>query len=403
MPGQLGTKAPQRDGSANVDVSMPADAGVLSTDGQGAVDAPRSMATAIAVGGRHACALMNDGTVRCWGDNRFGQLGDGTTVPRNVPVKVQGLTAPVQAIAAGDAHTCALDATGSVLCWGSNASGQLGDGSIDGSTEGQRVLPAPVMLADTAVSIGAGGATTCAATTSGAAYCWGANVSGQLGDGSNTDRSAPSPTVGVIGGVATGKIALAPGGDHTCVIAKDGSVVCSGDDTNGALGNGQNDSTTTYVASGIAGGAVAVGASLGDSCALIDDGSVQCWGFGGSGELGNGSTDPTNTPGPVTGLTGVTGIAVGLHHACAISAVGVSCWGDNANGDLGDGTTVLRSTPVVVTGLAGQTIVAVAAGGGTCALTNGGAVYCWGANDAGQVGDGTTMVRSSPVLVTNLQ
>jgi alpha-tubulin suppressor-like RCC1 family protein len=354
------------------------DAGGHDTDGAGQLDAPQqasaAVATAVVVGSHHACALDAAGGVRCWGDNRYGQLGDRTTTMRKTPVPVQGLPRPATAIAAGDNHT--------------------------GSTASQLTSPTQVLaLSEAARSLGAGGATTCAVTVSSSAFCWGENVSGQLGDGSNASRNVPSPTAGILGPVAVGTGVIGAGADHTCMIAADGSVGCAGDDSNGALGNGANASTNSYVVSGIAGGATALGGSPGVSCALLDDGTVDCWGFGGAGALGNGGTDSTNLPSPVSGLAGVTGLAVGLHHACAASPSGVFCWGSNEGGNLGDGSGMQQSTPVAVPALSAVPVAAVAAGGGSCALTTAGAVLCWGSNAYGEVGDGTTSPRPTPVAV----
>ena len=394
------------------------DAGAAAVEA-GALDAGPP-AVAVTVGASHACALTGEGAVLCWGDNRDGQLGDGSTTQHSAPVLVTGLTRPVRAIAAGDQHTCALDSAGAVLCWGSNASGALGDGA----TAAQSTTPVLVTgLSSGVVALAAGGATTCAAMASGGVVCWGANTSGQVGDGSTTNRSAPSAVKGVLGSVPAGAASLAPAGDHTCLIAKGGSVECSGDDNNGALGNGGNESVDTFVSSGLMSGVVAVTAGLAVTCTLIDDGTVQCWGFGGDGELGNGVAETSETPIPVVGLSGVTSLAAGFLHVCAVTPSGVSCWGhvigadltggrviggdggDGSDGsgsadagDPGDGATTSPLTAASVVGLPAG-IKSLAAGGGTCALTAAGAVLCWGDNTYGQLGDGTTTPRAAPVAV----
>jgi alpha-tubulin suppressor-like RCC1 family protein len=371
--------------------AAPADRG--TSDGA----AVTTMGIAVAVGARHACALASHGVVLCWGDNRDGQLGDGTTKQRNTPVAVTGLMNPVVAIAAGDAHTCALDSTGAVLCWGSNASGALGDGS----NAAQRSTPGPVPGLSGVTSIAAGGTSTCVAA-SGNALCWGANQFGQLGDGTTKSPSAPTATMGLVGGLQAGASSLAPSADHTCVIASNGSVECAGDATNGALGNGGNLSVATYVSSGVTSGALAVTSGIAVSCALINDGTVQCWGFGGDGELGNGGRDSSDMPVPVSNLAGATGVAAGFHHVCAVAAGAVSCWGnlgvDGLDGGLDEGGATAEPTPVAIEGLSGG-VSGVAAGGGTCAVTKAGAVLCWGDNSFGQIGDGTTTSRPAPVRV----
>ena len=398
--GKGGDAAAETGADADTAPPIGQDAGDDGGPDSGSPGSPDVSAVAIAVGGHHACALTGAGGVVCWGDNRYGQLGDGTQAQRVTPVAVGGLTRPVRAIAAGDWHTCALDATGTVLCWGSNTAGALGDGSA----AAQRAVPGPVAGVAGVVALAASGSVTCVATAGGSTACWGANGSGQLGDGTMTDRGQPAPTSGVLGGAAPAGNVLGPGGDHTCIVAAAGSVVCAGDDTNGALGNGGNESTQSYVSSGVTSDAIAVASGVALSCALLDDGTVQCWGFGGAGGLGDGALDPSNMPVPVTGLAGVTGLAVGLHHACAVTAAGASCWGDNSGGSLGDGTMMQQATPVAVLGLPGAVaaVAAVATGGGSCALTVAGAVYCWGENPYGEVGDGTTLPRGTAVPVVGL-
>jgi alpha-tubulin suppressor-like RCC1 family protein len=352
------------------------------------------------VGGHHACALTAEGGVRCWGDNRYGQLGDGTTTMRSTAVFASGLTSGVAAIATGDWHTCALTMSGAVLCWGSNASGSVGDGSA----VAQRNSPVPIPgLGSGVVAIAAGGADTCAVLTTGESVCWGRNALGQLGDGTTVDRNSPTSNSGVLGGVnaaamAAGGASMAPGGDHTCMIAAAGSVVCTGDDSNGALGNGANTSTMSFVASFVSSDAVTIASNMGVSCAVASDGSVQCWGYGGHGQLGNGRTAAVNTPVTVPGLA-VAGIAIGASHTCAVAATGaVFCWGDNSSGQLGDGTTTSHATPTQVPSLTAG-VTEISTGSGTCALTATGAVVCWGPNSSGQIGDGSTSERDAPVPV----
>jgi alpha-tubulin suppressor-like RCC1 family protein len=376
------------------------DAASSSEGGNGDDGGPAapSVATAIAVGSAHACALTTGGQVICWGDNSHGQLGDGTTTQRTRPVYVSGLTG-AKAIACGDNHTCAIDGSGGAWCWGDDTFGSVGDGS----TATQRLVPTAVMgLSSGVVAIAAGGGSTCAAISDGSAVCWGANGAGQLGNGNDDDQRSPVALTGYLNGVGSGAAAMGPGGDHTCIVGKDTVIYCAGDDLNGALGNSGDLGTTSYVVSGVTGDGVAVQSSYGTSCAIIDDGTVNCWGFGGTGELGDGMKSTTNAPVVTSNLAGATSLAVGLRHACAVASTGVSCWGDNLAGDVGDGSGVEQDSPVAVPALAGKNVVALAAGGGTCALSMTGAVFCWGANGSGQIGDGTTTERDTPVPVADL-
>jgi alpha-tubulin suppressor-like RCC1 family protein len=351
--------------------------------------------SAIAAGGSRTCALTAGGGVKCWGSNGLGQLGDGTTTSRNMPVDVSGLGSGVRAIAAGVDHTCALTASGGIKCWGNNTYGQLGIGKF-----GYRPIPADVSGLGSGVSaIAAGDLHTCA-LTAGGVKCWGANRGGQLGNGMWTD----SATSVDVSGLGSGVRAIAAGDLHTCAL-RAGGVKCWGRNSSGQLGDGTTTSRTTPVdVSGLGAGMIAAIATGGlHTCALTAGGGVKCWGSNLYGQLGDGTTTSRNMPVDVSGLgSGVVAIAAGRYHTCALTVGGgVKCWGQNY-GQLGDGTTADRTTPVDVSGL-GSGVVAIAAGEWhTCALTAGGGVKCWGQNSYGQLGDGTTTHRITPVDISGL-
>ena len=319
--------------------------------GQHLSDAPgpdQLTADAVTTGWEHTCALRSDGTVQCWGNNRWGQLGDGSTMERHTPVAVDGLTGAV-AVTAGRGHTCALREGGTVACWGDNEWGQLGDG-----TTAERRTPVAVDGLTDAVGVAAGPAHMCALREGGSVACWGDNQWGQLGDGTTADHHTPVAVDGL-----TDAVGVSTGFRHTCARREGGTVVCWGDSTAGQLGDGSS-----------------------------------------SFEL--------PTPVAVRGLGWRTGrpladavvVSAGGSHTCALREGGfVACWGDNDARQLADGTTLdSRHTPATVERLVDA--VAVSAGGAhTCALRQGGAVVCWGLNDAGQLGDGSTATRRTPTPV----
>jgi alpha-tubulin suppressor-like RCC1 family protein len=363
----------------------------------GPLPSPSTTVNGIAAGYSHTCALTSAGGVECWGDNSHGQLGDGTIADSHFPVAALGLASGVQAIAAGEALTCALTNVGGVMCWGENDFGELGDG-----TTTRRLTPVAVSgLAGGVRAIAAGEALGCALTSAGGVECWGHNRYGELGDGTTTDHHAPV----AVSGLTSDVTAIAVGYLHGCALTSEGAVKCWGYNRYGQLGDGTRINRRTPVdVSGLSSGVTAITAGGGHSCALTNAGGVKCWGSNYFGELGDGTTTRHPTPVDVSGLSsGVTAIAAGGEaHGCALtSAGGVKCWGYNGYGQLGDLTTIDRDTPVDVSGLAAGVETITAGGyGHACALTSAGEVKCWGRNSSGQLGDGTTTERNMPVVVT---
>jgi alpha-tubulin suppressor-like RCC1 family protein len=363
------------------------------------VAAASPSATAVALGWIHTCALTGGGDVMCWGYNRHNELGDGTRVERWRPVRVSGLDGNVRSITTGARHGCALTDGGAVKCWGYNYYGQLGDGS---NADHPAAVDVPGLTRGV-TAIAAGALHTCALTSSGV-KCWGYNGAGQLGDGTDVERWTPVD----LASLGDDVISIAAGDSHSCAILRSGGVKCWGDNRYGQLGDGTTERRLTPVGvSALSGGVTAL--ALGDrhSCA-IDDGAVKCWGDNRYGELGDGTTLGRLTPVAVPGLSGAIAIAAGSGpapsgHTCALMRSGaMKCWGYNGWAQLGDGTTVDRRRPVGVAGL-GAGVTAIAAGARhTCARTTTGNLRCWGYNYNGQLGDETPDDRSKPVYVVGI-
>lgn len=343
-------------------------------------------------GGERSCALSPMGLAYCWGTNSSGELGDGTTTDRAMPWPVAGGLVFTQ-LALGYNHACGVTETGEAYCWGYNADGEVGDGSTT-----DRLAPTPVAGDLLFTQLVAGLNHTCGLTAEGRAYCWGDNVYGQLGDGTTSDRTAPTPVSGNLVFAALGVEA----GRSTCGIVATGAAYCWGANDWGQLG----DSTTTNrpapvaVKGGLAFAAISTAHS--HSCALTADGSAYCWGANAAGTLGTDSTGTMlRTPTEVTGGIAFTEISVG-GSTCGISTAHVAyCWGSNGNGQLGDGTRADRTLPTPVAGGLNATQVAAAGDTHACILTTEHTVYCWGTNYVGQLGDGTpsTTDQLTPVAV----
>ncbi|HEY5379156.1 MAG TPA: Ig-like domain repeat protein [Pseudolabrys sp.] len=365
-------------------------------------------AISISTGGYHSCALTSAGGVQCWGSNARGQLGDGTLVDHFTPADVPGLTSGVIAIAAGDAHTCALTSAGGVKCWGYNSNGQLGDGTADYDSHPD---PGDVSgLTSGVIAITAGYDSTCALTSAGGIKCWGHNEYGQLGDGTTLQRFTPVDVNGMTSGVSAIASSSAADG-HMCALTNLGGAKCWGDNAYGALGDGTTTPRYTPVdVVGLSSGVKSIAAGYWQSCAVTSAGGAKCWGYNGVGELGIGITDygPHPVPGDVSGLTsGVAAIAAGIHFTCALTTIGgVKCWGYNHDGELGNASATDQNAPVDVSGLTSGASAIVVGGyydPHACALTITGAAKCWGSNGGGELGDGTQYVsRSIPVDVSGL-
>ncbi|WP_154017830.1 PKD-like domain-containing protein [Candidatus Protochlamydia phocaeensis] len=364
---------------------------------------------AISSGAFHSLALRGDGTVWAWGDNIFGQVGDGTFTNSDIPIPVGGGTPFTDAvgIAGGGFHSLALKSDGTVWAWGYNGLGELGNG-----TNADSNLPVQVgggtPLTNIA-AIAAGNAHSLALRSDGTVWAWGANSSGQLGNGTNVDSNLPVQVGG--GTPLTDVIAIAGGNGHSLALKSDGTIWAWGANSSGQLGNGTNSPSNVPVQVG--GGtpflnAIAIACGSNHSLALRSDGTVWSWGANNSGQLGNGTNTNSTLPlqvGGGTPLTDVIAIAGGDIHSLALRTDGmVWAWGGNASGQLGDGTNAESDVPVLVGG-GTPFINAIAIAAGTnhsLALRGDGIVWAWGDNSLGALGNGTTTSSNLPVQTVNL-
>jgi alpha-tubulin suppressor-like RCC1 family protein len=341
-------------------------------------------------GPSHTCALTSNGGVKCWGDNSFGRLGDGTNETRDTPTDVIGLSSGVKAIAAGGDFTCALTNSGNVKCWGYNASGQLGDGSTE-----DRWTPVDVVgLTSGVVAIAAGERHACALTESGQVKCWGDNNWGKVNavEGEHDqDILSPVDVVGLTNDIT----AIDLGYRHSCAITEGGGVKCWGDP--GLPGEGVID------VPGLTGEVIATANGVTHACALNAEGKVFCMGFNEAGQLGDGTTETRTEPVEIIEVPdGVTTITAGLEHTCVIANGQAWCWGDNSYGQLGDGTVSSHYVPTLAEAVEEELVDISAGYYHTCAVTQQGRVLCWGDHREGRLGDGALLEEHTPIQVTGL-
>jgi alpha-tubulin suppressor-like RCC1 family protein len=358
--------------------------------------APTSV-TLPAVSGEHTCALTGaNGDVKCWGRNVIGQLGAGDTSPHLTPASVTKMH-DVTSLATGLLHSCAVVAGGEVYCWGSNRYAALGRGTKD-----ELAHPAPELIASLrATRVHCGMNFTCAETAERTVACWGTNDMGQLGDGTTLDTNLPQPITSIddVDSVSTGS-------RHACAVVIDAfddrEVYCWGYNDHGQLGQKTGLVSSPRRIPGLTGVREVV---TGDShtCAILEGGDVKCWGANDQGQLGVARSADVETPTSVPGLARVKALALGAQHTCAQVDAQLYCWGSNAHGQLGvDPATVPQQTAPLLVRAEGvlETIgIAGARGDQTCAVRLDGVLFCWGANEEGQLGNGTTDASSSPSRV----
>jgi alpha-tubulin suppressor-like RCC1 family protein len=340
------------------------------------------------------------GPVLAWGDDHNGQLGDGATTSSDTPVAVR-LTAgtTVASVRAGGKYSLALTSAGQVLAWGGNFSGQLGDGT---TTDRHAPVRVKVPQGTRVIAVSAGGAHSLAVTAAGAVLAWGDNEYGQLGDGTTKDRRLP---VRVKLPAGTRVVAVGASYNYSLALTAAGRVWAWGHNGSGQLGDGTRTDSHVPIRVKLPGQArvTAIAAGGFDGLALTAAGHVLAWGDNGFGQLGNGTRRSSSIPVRVRFPAGtqVTAVGVGSLHNLALTSAGqVLAWGYNAFGQLGNGSTTGSDTPVRVKLPPRANVVAVSAGGGfSLALTRAGHILAWGHNQFGQLGDGTMVSSDTPVRV----
>ena len=325
-------------------------------------------------------------------------------------------------ISAGYNYTCGIALDNNAYCWGYGGNGRLGDGTTASSTVPKPVSTSGVLAGKTIRQIATSGSTTCVIASDNKAYCWGYNGGSYYGVlGNNTSvTNSPDPVAVYTGGVLAGKTIkqISGGNHHFCVIASDDKGYCWGDNITGELGN--NTETTAANPAPVA--VYMNGALLGQSlkkitagrdftCAITTNFRAYCWGYGYYGQQGDNVTHGPDNLQPVAVYSGgvlsgknVVDISAGYYHACAVTSDGIgACWGDNSHGEIGNGSTtnVIAPTAVSTSGvLSGEKLTQISAGHYfTCAVASDNHVYCWGYNSDGQLGNGTTADSSVPVAM----
>ncbi len=348
----------------------------------------RATVETLSAGGEHGCRLPGNGSLVCWGRDQYGQLGDGTVGPDvTAPQPVKGGNR-WRAVSAGGASTCGIKNSGKLFCWGVNHRGQVGDGTT-------KVRAKPVVVAKDKKwkSVNASWFNTCAITSQSKLYCWGDNATGQLGKSGIKSSAKPLKLPG------RDWATVSVGSRFVCGTKTDGSLWCWGGNLFGQLGLGTFSGKPKPTRVGTSNNWVEASTSWSHACALATTGAVYCWGRNTYGALGNGNVTTTGNPQLVLGNRKAIDITTYEGGSCLLDNAGqVWCWGNNAYGLIGDGSKPFTAEPE-----AGPTGMSQIEGGWrhVCGLTASGAT-CWGANDRAQLGNGTLTSSPSPIEVEPL-
>jgi len=355
---------------------------------------PYGIVKSIAAGYDHTCALLLTGGVECWGNNSHGQIGDGTSAMKGLPTPVVGLSSGVIAIAAGNGFSCAVLGDGGVRCWGRNDTGTLGDLTLT-----DRLTPVAVQFPVQAKinKLAAGADHICGLTRDSEVWCWGSNMHGQRGQGNVHFYASPSQPYSPGSNV----VEISSGGNRSCALSAEGGVRCWGQAPVGDWTYFDRWVPTNVY--GLTQGVKALASSRAVNCVILSDGTVKCWGDNSFGGVGTGTTGGKFlVPTAVAGITSALGVSTGGDRACALLSGGaLNCWGKNASGELGDGSSVSRASPVAILA-SGATLPSLgdaADAAHACMVSPSGRLQCWGSNASGQLGDGTLRSQNTPTGV----
>jgi alpha-tubulin suppressor-like RCC1 family protein len=355
------------------------------------------------MGTLHSCGLLGSGNVSCLGNNSVYQTGSSaTTDQQSVPATVLGATNGT-VIGGGSQHTCIVQGTSSILCWGRGDSGQLGNGTSSTATPGLVAIDDMAVNLDSVSAIAGGDSHTCVMYKDGGTDrvgCWGGNASGQRGTGDRVDSTIINEAANLGSAPLFSQDALAAGTNHTCIVGTDNNVYCWGYHGQGQLGIGGAKTSRTNGNTAAIGGMTGVAAAGNHTCSWNAGNLVRCWGSNDFGESANSTlkTDVLASPAIDLGKP-VVRMALGTHHSCALLTVNptttsVRCWGDNRFGQLGNDEMVHSTTPVTIPGLPQKVDTISANGDQSCAVA-GGKAYCWGANQAAQLGNANSGISST--------